>query len=246
MSVSSGAGHGQGELAVNDSAYTQRWDAQIAKLALASILIDTANLTAPGKVEEVDRQAVRYLEAKIGLSAKDVKSWDRAAFYSDIVAAKSEIEHLTVNEMLIKDYKEWTENGQKLGISSVVKPLTLLAQKSAEKEDSPSHALEQILDDFMTEHDLSVFAIMTAFKSEKQGDFQRELLLQAIEPAFSIADHFSTSATSELGLEETLDIGLARHVQPSHGQFWRNYYIQRDVTKSRKQVAPMLRAALKG
>lgn len=63
-SLSTGAAHGQGEGAVNDSTVAQGWDAQVAKLALASILVDTANLKAPGKVEQVDRDSVDYLEAK--------------------------------------------------------------------------------------------------------------------------------------------------------------------------------------
>ena len=241
MSISSGAGHGQGELAINDSAYTQGWDAQIAKLALASILIDTSNLTAPGKVEEVDRQAVGYLEAKINLSASNAKSWDRVKFYDEIDAAKADIEHLSLQEMVSKDYKEWTENGQKMGISSVVKPLAFLVQKGAEK--NPSRTIEKVLDDFMTDRELSIFAIMTAFKSQK-GAFQRELLLQALEPAVAIVDGFTKIATTKLDLEG-LDIGLARQVEPSPGNPWRDIWIQKDLSKSRKQVAPMLREAMK-
>lgn len=247
MSISSGAGHGQGNFAVNDSAYTQIWDAQIAKLALASILIDTANLTAPGKVEDVDRQAVRYLDAKINLSAKDAKSWDRNAFFNEITAAKTDIEHLSLEEVLIKDYKEWTENGRKLGISSVVKPLAFLVRKGAE-DGSSSQTLEQVIDEFMTAHDLSIFAIMTAYKSEK-GHFQRELLVQANnEPAFAAAEHFSKTAVQDLGLEVLNIDGVAKQVYPpsSSDRPWRNYWMQGDLTKSRKQVAPMLREALRG
>lgn len=240
MSMSSGAGHGQGEFAVNDSAYTRGWDAQLAKLALASIFVDTANLTAPGKVEEADRQAVRYLEARINLSASSAKSWDRVKFYTEIDAAKTNIEHLSFDELLIKDYKEWTENGRKMGISSVVKPLAFLLQKST--EDNPSRTIENALNDFMTTRDLSVFAIMTAFRSEK-GGFQREILLQALEPAFAMADNFSKTATTELGLER-LDINLARQTEPSPGESWRDFWVQNDLSKSRKQVAPMLRQAL--
>ena len=247
MSISSGAGHGQGNFAVNDSAYTQIWDAQIAKLALASILIDTANLTAPGKVEDVDRQAVRYLDAKINLSPKDAKSWDRTAFFNEITSAKTDIEHLSLEEILIKHYKEWTEKGHKLRISSVVKPLAFLVRKGAD-DDSSSQTLEQVIHDFMTAHDLSLYAIMTAYKSE-MGQFQRELLLQANnEPAFAAAEHFSKTAVQDLGLEVLNIDGVAKQVQPhsSSDKPWRYYWMQGDLTKSRKQVAPMLREALRG
>lgn len=241
VSISSGAAHGQGEFVVNDSAYTQGWDAQIAKLALASIFIDTANLTAPGKVEEADRQAVRYLEAKIQLSASNAKSWDRTRFYHEIDTAKTSIEHLSLEEVLIKDYKEWTENGKKLGISSVVKALEFIIQKTT--NDDTSRSMDEVLRSFMAERDLSVFAIMTAFKS-KTGDFQRELLLQALEPAFATAERFSKVAVSELELDR-LNIGLARQTEPSSDSLWRNFWVQKNLAKSRKQVAPMLREALK-
>ena len=241
MSTSSGASHGQGESAVNDSAFTERWDAQLAKLALASVLIDTANLTASDKVEEADRQAFRYLEGNIQLSANDAKLWDRDNFYGELDEAKRRIEHLTLEEMLIKDYKEWTDNGMKMGISSVVKPLAFLVQKGT--KNAGSHSIEKALDSFMIDQNLTVFAIMTAFKSEK-GDFQRELLLQALEPAFINADIFSKAASTELKLEG-LELDAARQIEPSPDHPWRNFWSQKDLTKSRKKVAPMLREALK-
>ena len=237
MSLASGAGHAQGESAINDSAFTQGWDAQLAKLALASILIDTANLKAPGKVQEADRQATRYLEAKIQMSAKDAKSWNKDEFYREIDEAKRNIEHLTLNEILIKDYKEWTENGKKLGISSVVKPLAFLVCKGAK-----DNSFEAALNTFMADRGLSMFAIMTAATSEK-GDFQRELLLQALEPAFANADRFSERARSEFQLEPT-ELNITRCTSPSSRQPWVDFWTQHDVSKSRKQVAPMLREAL--
>lgn len=237
-SLSTGAAHGQGEVAVNDSAVTQVWDAQVAKMALASILVDTANLTAPGKVEQVDRDSVDYLEAKIQLSPKDAATWNRDRYYKEIDEAKRNIGSLSLTEVLIKDYKEWTESGAKLGISSVVKPLDFLVQKASEEKLS---SFEEQLQQFMDDRDLSVFAIMTASTSSK-GEFQRELLVQARSSTSSSAMNFAEQGASDFQLEDLNIKGVSTQDKP--GQYWRKVWLQKDLSKSRKQVAPLLRKAM--
>lgn len=234
-SLSTGAAHGQGEFAINDSVVTQGWDAQVAKLALASILVDTANLTASGKVKQVDRDSVDYLEAKIQMSPKDARTWNRDHYYKEIDDAKRNISSLSLTEILIKDYKGWTENGAKLGISSVVKPLGFLVQKAGEEKSS---SFEDQLQRFMDDRDLSVFAIMTT-STTSEGDFKRELLLQARSSATSSAISFAEQGASEFQLEYIHIEGILTRDKP--GQLWRKTWLQKDVSKSRKQVAPLLR-----
>lgn len=68
-SLSSGAAHAQSsDSTIDDSVVTQGWDAQIAKLALGSILEDTSNLKSESKTTSVDREAVevRIFVALIG------------------------------------------------------------------------------------------------------------------------------------------------------------------------------------
>ncbi|KAL8693727.1 MAG: hypothetical protein Q9224_003702, partial [Gallowayella concinna] len=161
-SLSSGGAHAQGDSVMNDATVIRTWDAQLAKMALASILVDTANLTAKGKVEKADTEAVKYLEAKINLSPQDAKRWDRSNFYDEISTAKRNIDELNFQDILRKDYKQWTENDLKLGIASVVKPLGFIVEKalgqtSADKEDEFVIAIG----DFMADRDLTIFAIMT-------------------------------------------------------------------------------------
>ena len=237
-SLSTGAAHGQGEGAVNDSAVTQGWDAQVAKLALASILVDTANLTAPGKVEQVDRDSVDYLEAKILLSPQEARTWNRDHYYNEVDEAKRDMSRLSLTEILIKDYKGWIEGGVKLGISSVVKPLNFLVHK-ANEEKLPS--FDDQLSKLMDDHDLSVFAIMTTSTSS-EGKFQRELLVQARPSASSLAIKFAEESASELQLEH-LNINDIP-TQDKLGQQWRKVWLQKDLSKSRKQVAPLLRKAM--
>lgn len=241
-SIASGAGHGQGEHAINDAAVTQTWDAQIAKMAMASILIDTANLTAPGKVEQLDRDAVRYLEAKINLSPKDARSWDRTQFYESINQAKQDIGGLTLDEVLIKDYKEWNEQDRKLGITSVVKPLGFLVEKAAHQK--PFTTFDQAVSGFAKDRDLAVFAIMTSFKAQG-GGFQRQLLVLDNITGHTAASKFYRLGTQELVLEE-LSLDISKQTDFSSTAPWVNFWIQRDITKSRKQVAPLLREAMTG
>ena len=237
-SLSTGAAHGQGEAAINDSAFTQGWDAQVAKMALASILVDTANLTASGKVEQVDRDSLDYLEAKIQTSSKDARTWNRNHYYKEIDEAKRDIGSLSLAEVLRKDYKGWAESGGRLGISSVVKPLDFLVQKASE-EKLPS--MEDQLSQFMDDRDLSVFAIMTTSTSS-EGNFRRELLVQARPSASASAIEFAEQGASDFQLED-LDInGIPTQDKP--GQQWRKVWLQKDVSKSRKQVGPLLRKAM--
>lgn len=237
-SQSAGAARGQGEAAIDDSAVTQVWDLQAAKMALASILVDTANLTAPGKVEQVDRDSADYLEAKIQMSPKDAGTWNRDRYYKEMNEAKRDISTLSLTEVLIKDYKGWTESGAKLGISSVVKPLAFLVQKAREEKSS---SFEDQLEQFMDERGLSVFAIMTTSTS-LEGDFKRELLIQAHSSATSSAIHFAKQGASAFQLEDLRIEGIPLQDKP--GKHWRKIWLQKDVSKSRKQVAPLLRKAM--
>ncbi|KAI4189258.1 MAG: hypothetical protein L6R41_001579 [Letrouitia leprolyta] len=246
-SLSSGGGYGQDGLMINDASVTRTWDAQVAKMALASILIDTADLTAEGKVEQADRDAVKYLETRICLSPRAAAQWDRDKFYQEIDEAKRNIDGLNFNDILRKDYKQWAENGLNLGMSSVIKPLDFIAGKaiqngSEDKEDQFVTAIG----DFMAERDLTIFAIITTLSSSA-GEFQRELYVQALSAGHTAASRFLKEATHELQLEDHTIPALSEKpgaMQPSSEGPWRKIWLQKDVSKSRKQVAPLLRRAM--
>ena len=248
-SLSSGAGHAQGDSLVDDGAVSRTWDAQVAKLALSSILIDTANLTSKDKVEQVDKDAVAYLEAKIQFSPKVAKIWDRTEFYREINSAKKNIQDLALKDILRKDYKGWTENGKKLGMSSVVRPLDFLAEKAGNEnpETSRGEALDEIIERFMSQRDLSIFAIMTTSTSP-EGQFRRELLLQCRADGADIASRFEKESTNQLGLESLPIDDIEEHdgaTESKSGICWRKVWLQKELGKSRKQVGPLLRNAMK-
>lgn len=247
--LSSGAAHAQGDsLSADDDAVVKRWDASVAQLGLASILIDTANLQDKSKTTEHDRRAVEYLEAKILMCPQLATSYDRAAFYERIDSAKKDIGALKLQDILQKDYKEWEQDdGQRLGISSVVAPLSFLQEKangeassSSSSHESANAFLDQ-LKAFAQERGLDLYSIMTTSTSS-DGQFQRELLLWAFnEQAVAWAEKFKASSTEELGLQdwdEDTDVASA-----DGGQQWRRVWWQRNVQHSRKRVAPLLRQA---
>lgn len=250
------------------------WDAQLAKTALASILIDTANLTAEGKVETADIEAVQYLEFKILSSTMDDTAaiWDRREFYDDLHTAKQNIDSLTLNDILRKDYKQWPSKSSPstiLGISSVVKPLSFLAAKAAQESPQAENAFDHTIQTFMQSRHLSLFAIMTTFSAPSTGR-ARELLLQTSSsspsspspslssntPASDAASHFATQSRAELGLEPLHISGIENTNNSDNNddnddgdskkeKGWSRYvWTQKEVNKSRKQVAPLLREVL--
>ncbi|KAK2814154.1 hypothetical protein FQN50_000558 [Emmonsiellopsis sp. PD_5] len=267
-------------------------ESQAAKLALAAILIDTANMTAKSKVSPVDIAAVEFLEAKIRDAAISIdqaqninsSAWDRESFYTTISHAKEDsVNNLTVSEVLGRDYKEWTATAPegkliKIGICSVVKPLSWLLEKCTSEKSSSSQKpssssstdtstnpnnkeeekdpLFTHLTTFSTTQNLNVVAVMTAFRTTTSAEnrFCRELLLYVLSPECRDgAERFEKVAVGELGLEEggwgdgdgeegDLRAGCGGGDGGSYRRVWR----QMDVSKSRKEVAPLLRGAMGG
>ena len=244
-SLFSSVSNAQGDFLIDDASVSKVWDAQVAKLAIASILVDTGNLIPEGKVKDVDREAVSYLESKIEMSPRDAKTWARTKFYEEINQAKHDIDKLPLTDILRKDYKEWTEGSSKLGISSVVKPLNFLKDK-AENEQSEADeklAFVRATEDFAHARDLSIYAIITTSTSNN-GNFRRELYLQSREDGVSATSSFEKDGTDELGLE-VLSEFVPGNSSAEDGEYvWRKAWLQRDVSKSRKQVAPLLRKSM--
>jgi exopolyphosphatase len=219
------------DAASEDENDVSTWDAQVAKLALGPILIDTVNLKATDKVTDHDRNAVTYLESKISASSTVGPTYDRDAFFYEINSAKSDIDDLSLEEILRKDYKQWTEDDLNLGISCVVRPIQYLKSKT---ED-----LVSALVDFAKGRGVQLFAVMTAHNDS--GQFERQLLLLVLQDGepLKIADKFVKTNLEELQLEERdeeLDASQAK---------WIRMWEQKNLTASRKRLAPLMRESMK-
>ncbi|KAJ9244023.1 hypothetical protein DTO169E5_2011 [Paecilomyces variotii] len=250
------------------------YEAQVAKLALAAILIDTTNLTSEGKVTDVDRDAVAFLETKIehgysihrSLQTAQHPQWSRNAFFDAIQSAKqNSLDFLTTEEILGRDYKEWMETSStsgtsiRLGMCSVVKPISWLVEKASTSTSSTirdqTKQLLSDIQDFSQTRELDVVAIMTAFV-DANGQFQRELLVWSVnteEGIQRLVRRFAEQSSKELELEDWTDgdkptvaeeIRSILNSDTSSTTGWRHLWHQRDLAKSRKQVAPLLRKAI--
>jgi len=211
---------------------TAKLDAQLAYLALGPILIDTVNLQATDKITSTDLSALQYLEAKILHIHKD---YNRETFFRKLDTAKSDLNSLSLEEILRKDYKSWDESGLNLGISSAVRSMDYLISKS-----QTSDFIEELLS-FAKKREVDLYAIMTAHNEGE--DFAREILLIAMASGKpqDAAEKFSSSNSETLRLEAipNADVDGSKAV-------WFRLWTQKDTNSSRKQVAPMLREAMKG
>jgi len=243
--LSSGAAHAQGDSLSDDAAVVKRWDAAVAQLGLASVLIDTANLQDENKTTEHDRQAVEYLEAKVMSCPQLSTSFDRTSLYKEINAAKKEIGGLKLQDILRKDYKQWDQGGLQLGISSVVKNIDFLQKKGGDEANAQSagEAFLEAVEKFAKDRKLDMYSLMTTSTSS-EGEFQREILLWAFnDNAVSAAKAFQADSTDELGLEDWHGSGSLTDANRGDGQ-WMKIWCQIQVQHSRKRVAPLLREAM--
>lgn len=219
-------------LARGDEAST--YDSAWARIALAPILIDTANLKNKDKVTKHDIIAAETLEKLLQSSSPE--KYDRDAYYKEINDAKQAIDDLSLNDILRKDYKQWTEGqGVNLGISSAVKDINFLLDK-VENED----AFWKEVHAFAEARKLSVCGVMTT--STHNGQFGRELLLLGLDEAgVKAAKTFEKKASEELGLQ----VWKSGRLDSTDGKSqWRRCWVQKSLGMSRKQVGPLLRKSI--
>ncbi|UKZ56818.1 hypothetical protein TrVGV298_010659 [Trichoderma virens] len=202
-------------------------DDNLAKLALAPILIDTLDLKEEHKVKEKDILAAQYLHTKLCHH-----HFHQNKFFKEITAVKEDISKLSFYDIFRKDYKEWEEAGLKLGISCIVQNFDYLLDKAKNP-----HVFIDELASFAKERKLDVASVMTT--SDPGGEFQRHLLVWGITDRGVVAAKNFPSVAKSLKLEQWKD-GL---LDGDDGK--RKTWRQKDLSASRKQVAPLLRDALK-
>jgi exopolyphosphatase len=209
------------------------WNAQVARVALGPILIDTSNLGNKAETTPADADAIKYLESWI--KAEPDSKYDRDDYYHVVSEAKQDIGDLSLPDILRKDYKQYTESGSmKVGIASVVRGLQFLIDKAGGKEK-----FLEAVKGFAKERDLSILSIMT--KSNPGGRFARELLVWAAdEKGVASAKKFEVDSREKLGLKEWEGGSLNIDGGDQEQRCW----WQERVENSRKQVAPLMRAAI--
>jgi exopolyphosphatase len=227
---------------------------EIAKLALAPILIDTSNLRARGdKCSAWDQDAVQFLESFIkplagGQSTTSSSAWDRDAFQNSISTAKSNsLDLLNMQEIFDRDYKVWTESFDttrtgrvevNIGISSLVKPLSWLIEHAGSSSAFVTEMYKFAKDD---SRNLKVFCLLT-----RTGDGKKEVVVVSLDDRLEdlICDFERKGEELQLKRwdeEENRDLFWEfRRIGFPEWRVWS----MGDTSKSRKQVGPILRESV--
>ncbi len=220
---------------------------QISTLALAPILIDTTNLRASGeKCSDVDREVVAFLETQINPSSTTSTTaqsqWSRDKFYDEISEAKANaLDLLSMNEIFDHDFKQWQE-GISLGISSIVKPISWLIEKPC--KDQPINFIEALKD--FANNDIRRLDVLV-FSTRGVKDKAKELGAFAFtKEGVKAIEVFEKKAQQVLDLEEwDGDDKLREHFRKDPQTIKSKLWWMKDVTKTRKQIAPLMRDAVK-
>jgi exopolyphosphatase len=262
-------GEGEGERGSESAWESAKIDAQLARLAIGPILIDTSNLGDKNKTTTHDERAVALAESKIAAYAelkngdggsgarvkKTEEGYDRNALFTRLSGLKEDLSEMSFHDILRKDYKEWSIGGLNLGTSSVPQGFGYLVE---EKAANDAAAFLSELGNWGAEKDgdakgeqkMDLVVVLTAFKGQ-DGNFGRELLVWArTEAGVNAMKLFEEANKNKLQLgawrDGKLDLeGNANDSGKGAGlSELRRCWRQGAVEHSRKQIAPMLRDAL--
>ncbi|KAH8885518.1 DHH phosphoesterase [Thozetella sp. PMI_491] len=209
-------------------------DGELAHVALAPILIDTVNLESKDKTTAVDIRAAEFAEARLRATTLG-PSYDRVAYWKELNRLKEDIDGMTFRNIMRKDYKEWVEGSLKLGMSTVVQGFDYLLDK-ADKEETD---LLQEMRRWASEQKLDIMGVMTL--SHPNGVFTRQLFVWGLTPqSVAAVKEFSNKNQDKLELKPWGDGALDADEDATWRKCWTN-----SQGCSRKQIAPMLREAMR-
>ncbi|KAL2261334.1 hypothetical protein VTK26DRAFT_4382 [Humicola hyalothermophila] len=191
-------------------------------------------------------------------STPTLDTFDRAGYFTTLTTLKEQIAHLSHRDVLRKDYKRWTEGPLALGVSTVVHGFNYVLRELGNDgrprpdDDDGRDAFLAALRAWADEQRLDVAAVMTVSRPPGEG-FARELLVWGLnEQAVRVVREFERRFGEALGLERWGSGELDSHDDDVDGKGkgegvreWRRCWRQRRIEHSRKQVAPMLREAMK-
>ncbi|PVG01628.1 DHH phosphoesterase [Serendipita vermifera] len=212
----------------------------VALLLLSAILIDTSGLKPGGKATITDHEAARLLIPLTGLATESSIAGSTSQvpiavndLSRKLAVSKSSVEHLSPRDLLRRDYKEYTINDLKVGLSTVPLGLKYLVKRNSDQ-------LWDDIDTWMSEQKLDILGILTSYTSSKRKKHRRQLLF-VVQPGHPDAEEkiFTTIASdTDLRCEERAIAGAGKR----RARCWQ----QGNVKATRKVVAPLVRKALEG
>ncbi|KAJ1817331.1 Exopolyphosphatase [Coemansia sp. RSA 2599] len=227
-------------------------DPGLAKMILAPILLDTADLSVEArKATDRDRACVSWLVPQVQwseVSASVSKEGDESLtldvastreLYKTLDKLKGQVSHLSSRDLLRKDYKQWqvadmSGSVWNVGISSVGYRL----QKWIKRDGQA--AIVDAVDAWIKEQGLDIALVMTHGKVKVKGDdvktYGRELVVAFPE----------SRREGSLGIIEALvgtDLNLVPYAGAKDAELIR-FYSQLKTEASRKQVFPAIKQVI--
>ena len=209
----------------------------VALLLLSGILIDTGGLKAGGKATETDYEAARLIAPHTGLATTSSMAAVEGqvptaldSYSRQLALQKASVDHLSVGDLLRRDYKEDIVAGLRIGLATV--PVGL---KPMVKRDMPTFWSD--IDAYMAERHLEILGVLTSYRS-KRNKHKRQLLF-VIQPGHTDIEtklFAAIGADKELDCEERRIAGLGKR----RARCWR----QGNVKATRKQIAPLVKSIL--
>lgn len=188
----------------------------MAALLAGTILLDTVNLAErAGRVTEVDREAAAYLLPRCPLP--------QDKYFRAVQKAKFNLQGLSTNDLLRRDYKEWRFERVRCGIASV--PLSV-QDWLAHDADLASGVIA-----FAEQRELDLLLSMHAYN---KPDFHRELVIFC---RTKTAHDNLVCLLQDNGLElMPLNVTLT---SPLSANGYIGLYSQGNIDMSRKRVQPL-------
>lgn len=211
---------------------------QISRLALTPILIDTWNLKAPGnRVSQLDRDQVAFLDPQTGID------FDRDDLFEQVQTAKTEsLNLLRMQEIFAHDYKSYVVDVDQvgeliIGIDSVTRDLGWLGEHA--------HGKENLVDEMYKyarhgQKELEIFGLLT-----RKGDRKEVCVFTFGDNGKQAISRFEQSADVLQLQPWNEDEELCKLLDEKLGSgAWKVWWMG-DTSQSRKQMAPLIRDALK-
>lgn len=184
------------------------------KLLSSPILLDTVNLDP--KYKKVTEKDVKvFAQLKISLPEQN-------AFFKKLQDERFSVASLSPYDLLRSDYKQWKMGSYEVGVSSTKRSI----------EDwlkTPTFVKE--LESYYKKLSLSVLYVMTQFLDEKDNVYRELIVFTSDEKLFDFSNEFLQKSDLELvKLEPKVD----------KGKYFIEFYSQKNIAASRKQLQPLL------
>ncbi len=187
------------------------WHTKLAKLLLAPILVDTILLdVSKGRTTNKDQEATQFLLDVLKIPKSN----------------QFDVSHLSNLDLLRKDYKEWTLNNYRVGISSV----TWSLEGWIYREGNDVNKLVDSFKSFTNKKKLDMFIVMMAYNHKDKG-FQRGFVLLSNNDRF-LQDKFIQQLEIKLSLNPSSFITNMDYIR---------FYHQENIALSRKQIYPLVK-----